>query len=57
MTISPITDTIICQVCKGKKVIMNEMTLKNDLCPKCQGENSTSFFQEGKNSRQTLLKG
>ena len=31
------TDTLICRVCKGKKLIINESTQKAEVCPKCQG--------------------
>ena len=40
----------------GKKVIMNESTRKNDLCPKCNG-NSSNKIQERKQNQQKILKG
>ncbi|MBT7349894.1 hypothetical protein HN803_03810 [candidate division WWE3 bacterium] len=32
-----IQDRLVCGVCKGKKIIVNESTGKNDICPKCKG--------------------
>lgn len=49
------TDTLICGVCKGKKIIINESTKKNELCPKCQGQGNLSESLGNKN--KTLLKG
>lgn len=49
-----ITDTLICGVCKGKKIV-DSYDGKPKLCPKCQG---TGNLQENfdKNKKQ-LLKG
>lgn len=49
------TDTLICGVCKGKKLIINESTKKAEVCPKCQG---TGHLNETAGSiKKTLLKG
>ncbi len=32
-----IDDLLICKVCRGKKVMINEVTKENQLCPKCMG--------------------
>jgi uncharacterized CHY-type Zn-finger protein len=50
-----ITDTLICGVCKGKKIIVNESTKKNELCPKCQGQGNLNEALGQKS--KTLLKG
>jgi rubredoxin len=34
-----IYDHLLCPVCKGKKVILNEATQKMELCPKCSMKN------------------
>lgn len=56
MTMMPITDTIICNVCKGKNVLINEVTGKHELCPKCKGEKNMTEVSNGK-PRKTLLQG
>tara|TARA_R110000744_G_scaffold142268_1_gene253823 strand:- start:340 stop:519 length:180 start_codon:yes stop_codon:yes gene_type:complete len=32
-----LNDRLICGICKGKKVTINEISGKNDICPKCRG--------------------
>ena len=32
-----IFDRLVCGVCNGNKVKVNEITYKNDICPKCSG--------------------
>ena len=55
MTISPITDTIICNVCKGKNIIVNEHTHRVELCPKCTGNNNIT--EHSANKPKVILKG
>ena len=31
-------DTLICPICKGRKVIINEDTQRMDLCPRCNSQ-------------------
>lgn len=51
-------DNMICGLCKGKKVILNEATGKMDICPKCQGTGKLKNDQEldeNKNKKNRLL--
>lgn len=32
-----IQDRLVCGICKGDKVTVNEATGKNNICPKCRG--------------------
>ena len=49
------TDTLICGVCKGKKLIINESTKKNEICPKCHGTGRLDEISG--QTKKTLLKG
>ena len=49
------TDTLICGVCKGRKLIINESTRKNEICPKCQG--SGRLEEASEQTKKTLLRG
>jgi len=31
-------DRMICGICKGKRILINEVTGKNEICPKCYGK-------------------
>ena len=44
---------IICKICKGKKIIYNENTKKNDICPKCQG--SGQILENKENNKKLIL--
>ena len=50
-----ITDRLICGVCKGKKLIVNESTKKSEICPKCQGTGSLNEINS--TNKKVLLKG
>ena len=48
------TDTLICGVCKGKKLIINESTKKAEICPKCHGTGRLDEISS--QPKKTLLK-
>ena len=54
------TDNLICNVCKGEKVIRNRLnnSTKLEICPECKGTGSlVSEYDWKKNRGKKLIKG
>jgi Zn-finger nucleic acid-binding protein len=51
-----IQDRLVCGVCRGEKVLVNESSGKNDICPKCKGRGYLPTDQELKEARNGKAK-
>jgi len=50
-----LTDNLICGFCKGKKIVINEVTKTPEICPHCHGTGKLKFEQ--KSEKKGLLLG
>tara|TARA_Y100000310_G_scaffold246356_1_gene251610 strand:- start:2501 stop:2680 length:180 start_codon:yes stop_codon:yes gene_type:complete len=41
-----IQDRLVCGICKGEKILINEASGKTEICPKCNGRGYLPSAQE-----------